>query len=73
MDFEWTAEDDEYRRDVRAFLSEMLPEGWNGYDHSDLESYELESKRFLIEFDRAIEVTDEDIDVSDLHVVDSCR
>lgn len=46
MDFEWTAEDDEYRADVRAFLAEQLPAGWNGYDQSDLEAYERDSKRF---------------------------
>jgi alkylation response protein AidB-like acyl-CoA dehydrogenase len=46
MDFDWTAEDDAYRSDVKAFLAEHLPPDWNGYDHSDLEAYERESKRF---------------------------
>ncbi len=46
MNFDWTEEDNEYREDVRAFLRETLPPGWHGYDHSNLEEYERESKRF---------------------------
>ena len=46
MDFEWTRDDDEYRAEVRAFLSEQLPEGWSGYDQADFEQYERDSKRF---------------------------
>ncbi len=46
MDFDWSPEDDAYRSELREFLAEQLAEGWSGYDHSDLESYELESKRF---------------------------
>ncbi|MBV9842731.1 MAG: acyl-CoA dehydrogenase family protein [Sphingomonadaceae bacterium] len=46
MDFDWTADDVAYRNDVRNFLAEQLPPGWNGYDKHDLPRYKKEAKAF---------------------------
>jgi len=46
MEFDWTAEDSEYRDSVRAFLAEALPPGWDGYDKSNLPKYKAESTAF---------------------------
>lgn len=46
MNFDWTDEDVKYREDIQEFLAEMLPRGWNGYDHTNIPEYERESKKF---------------------------
>lgn len=46
MNFDWTEEDDGYRSELQEFLAQMLPRGWNGYDHSNIPEYERESKKF---------------------------
>ncbi len=46
MDFDWTAEDKDYRRQVKAFLKENLGEGWAGYDKTDLPQYKRDAIRF---------------------------
>ena len=46
MEFSWDATEISYRQELKAFLAEHLPPGWNGYDRSDLESYKRESKAF---------------------------
>jgi alkylation response protein AidB-like acyl-CoA dehydrogenase len=46
MDFDWTADDVAYRNDVRQFLAEKLPAGWNGYDKSNLPQYKKDAKAF---------------------------
>jgi len=46
MDFSWSEDDVAYRREVRSFLAEHLPEGWNGYDKTDLLEYKRQAKAF---------------------------
>ena len=48
MDFDWTAQDEEYRADVRRFLADNLPAGWSGYDKRDLPRYKADAKRFCM-------------------------
>lgn len=48
MDFEWTAEDESYRQEVRGFLKEHLPAGWSGYDKTDLPKYKADAMRFCM-------------------------
>ena len=46
MEFDWSPEDVAYRNDMKAFLKDVLPEGWNGYDKSDLAKYKADSIKF---------------------------
>ena len=46
MDFDWTEDDVAYRNDLKDFLREQLPEGWNGYNKSDLAKYKRDSIAF---------------------------
>jgi len=48
MDFDWSEENAVYRRQIREFLAERLPEGWNGYDKRDLETYKRDAKAFCM-------------------------
>jgi alkylation response protein AidB-like acyl-CoA dehydrogenase len=48
MDFDWTEENSVYRQQIRQFLAEHLPEGWNGYDKRDLPTYKREAKAFCM-------------------------
>jgi alkylation response protein AidB-like acyl-CoA dehydrogenase len=46
MDFAWTDDDARYRQEVREFLAQTLGPDWHGYDQSDPERYERQSKQF---------------------------
>jgi alkylation response protein AidB-like acyl-CoA dehydrogenase len=48
VDFDWTQDDVAYRSDIKAFLRELLPEGWGGYNTSDLTTYKSDSIAFCM-------------------------
>ena len=46
MDFDWTAEDEAYRAELRAFLRDALGRDWRGYDKRDAAAYKAASGAF---------------------------
>ncbi len=46
MEFGWSAEDEAYRDELRAFIQDALPAGWRGYDQTDRPAYKAAAERF---------------------------
>jgi alkylation response protein AidB-like acyl-CoA dehydrogenase len=46
MDFDWTTEDNEYRDEIRSFLSETLGPDWKGYEGMSVADYKAASIEF---------------------------
>jgi alkylation response protein AidB-like acyl-CoA dehydrogenase len=46
VDFSWTQEDADFRRELKVFLAENLPPDWSGYDKTDLPKYKAEAAAF---------------------------
>jgi len=46
VEFDWTPEDQAYRGELQAYIRQMLPPGWRGYDQTDRPAYKAAARAF---------------------------